>query len=131
LTVNSTRIWSYGNFTEPQEMQAIIVKGGVHQDEDGWWIDDATGELGPDPSILERARPFSEVFPELDASIQRNKVGRPKSNDPKQIVTIRLDRDVLERLKAEGAGWQTRVNTHLWHFVQHQRRKRRRQAIRQ
>ena len=81
--MNSTRIWSYGNSTEPQEMQAIIVKGGVHQDEDGWWIDDATGELiGPDPSILERARPFSEVFPELDASIQRNKVGRPKVTTP-------------------------------------------------
>jgi hypothetical protein len=35
-----------------REMKAIIAAGGVHQDRDGWWIDDATGELiGPDPSI--------------------------------------------------------------------------------
>ena len=38
------------------EMQAIIAAGGVHQDADGWWIDDATGDLiGPDPK-LERPR---------------------------------------------------------------------------
>ncbi len=36
--------------------------------------------------------------------------GRPKSPDPKQLVSIRLDRIVLERLRASGAGWQTRVN---------------------
>ena len=105
-----------------QEMKALITAGGVHQDDDGWWIDDKTGELiGPDPSIerplmegdVVNARPFSEACPELYASIQRNKIGRPKSGDPKKVVTIRLDRDLLERLKAEGSGWQTRVNTIL------------------
>lgn len=35
-----------------REMKALIAAGGVHQDEDGWWVDDATGELiGPDPDI--------------------------------------------------------------------------------
>lgn len=34
------------------EMKALIAAGGVHQDDDGWWVDDATGELiGPDPEI--------------------------------------------------------------------------------
>ena len=28
-----------------RDMRAIIAKGGVHQDDDGWWVDDATGEL--------------------------------------------------------------------------------------
>lgn len=28
-----------------REMKALIAKGGVHEDEDGWWVDDATGEL--------------------------------------------------------------------------------------
>jgi len=45
--------------------------------------------------------------------MKKNKVGRPKSDDPKQVITIRLDRDVIDRLKAKGAGWQTRVNTIL------------------
>lgn len=36
--------------------------------------------------------------------------GRPRSADPKQLVSLRLDRVVLEKLRAEGPGWQSRVN---------------------
>ena len=39
--------------------------------------------------------------------------GRPKSDSPKKQVTIRLDADVLEGLRATGAGWQTRINDAL------------------
>ncbi|MGI6854719.1 BrnA antitoxin family protein [Mesorhizobium sp. 1B3] len=105
--------------TYDREMRALIAAGGVHQDDDGWWVDDTTGELiGPDPEIerpltqqeLASARPFAEAQPEIYAAIQRNKVGRPKSENPKQAVTIRLDADVVGRLKAGGKGWQTRAN---------------------
>jgi uncharacterized protein (DUF4415 family) len=41
------------------------------------------------------------------------KRGRPKSASPKQQVTLRLDRDVLERFRAGGAGWQSRINEAL------------------
>jgi hypothetical protein len=35
--------------------------GGVHRDADGWWVEDATGELiGPDPE-LERPRRADEL----------------------------------------------------------------------
>lgn len=44
-----------------KEMRALIAAGGVHQDEDGWWVDDATGELiGPDPED-ERPRTDEEL----------------------------------------------------------------------
>lgn len=101
-----------------REMQVLIAKGGVHQDEDGWWVDDATGELiGPDSSIekplsdaeLSRARPFSEVFPELAESIRRTR-GRPSTGRAKQVVSIRLDPEVISKLKASGPGWHARVN---------------------
>ena len=37
-------------------MKALVAAGGVHRDADGWWVEDATGELiGPDPE-LERLR---------------------------------------------------------------------------
>lgn len=36
--------------------------------------------------------------------------GRPKSEDPKQQITLRLDRAVLEKLRESGPGWQSRVN---------------------
>ncbi|KFL30449.1 hypothetical protein JP75_14785 [Devosia riboflavina] len=101
-----------------RDMRALIAAGGVHQDEDGWWVDDATGELiGPDPEIerpstdeeLAQFRPFTEVFPDLAESIRRGR-GRPPLESPKQQVTLRLDADVLERLRASGKGWQGRVN---------------------
>jgi uncharacterized protein (DUF4415 family) len=41
------------------------------------------------------------------------KRGRPKSTSPKQQVTLRLDRDVLDRFRAGGAGWQSRINAAL------------------
>lgn len=101
-----------------REMRALISAGGVHQDDDGWWVDDATGELiGPDPEIerprteeeLAQARPFPEVFPEFAESIKRGR-GRPPVENPKKQVTLRIDADVLERLRATGKGWQGRVN---------------------
>lgn len=48
------------------------------------------------------------------AEIRENGVllrpGRPKSEVPKQLVSIRLDPDVLAKLRADGPGWQTRLN---------------------
>jgi uncharacterized protein (DUF4415 family) len=39
--------------------------------------------------------------------------GRPLGSGSKMQVTLRLDIDVVEKLKAEGAGWQTRANAVL------------------
>ena len=58
-----------------------------------------------------KGRPMNEVFPQLAPLMKRR--GRPKNHNPKRIVTIRLDQDVLERLKAAGPGWQTRANAIL------------------
>jgi uncharacterized protein (DUF4415 family) len=48
--------------------------------------------------------------------------GRPKSASPKQQVTLRLDADVLEGMRATGPGWQTRANEALRKWVQRQRK---------
>ena len=58
---------------------------------------------------LKEMRPFREVFPELAASIDR-KLGRPKSETPKKAISLRLDAEVIERFKAGGDGWQSRMN---------------------
>lgn len=39
--------------------------------------------------------------------------GRPKSDQPKQQVTLRLDRAVIERFRSSGPGWQSRINEEL------------------
>jgi uncharacterized protein (DUF4415 family) len=41
------------------------------------------------------------------------RLGRPPTAHRKVSVTLRLDRDVVERFKATGAGWQTRINAVL------------------
>lgn len=58
------------------------------------------------------ARPFVEIFPELAESIRRAR-GRPPAENPKKQVTLRLDSEVLESFRAEGPGWQGRINAAL------------------
>ena len=58
------------------------------------------------------ARPFAEVFPELMESIRRSR-GRPAMEKPRKVVSLRLDQDVLEKFRATGKGWQSRVNEAL------------------
>jgi uncharacterized protein (DUF4415 family) len=39
--------------------------------------------------------------------------GRPKLEQPKRMVTLRLDADLLGRLRKTGPGWQRRLNDAL------------------
>jgi uncharacterized protein (DUF4415 family) len=41
------------------------------------------------------------------------KPGRPVSDNPKKQVTLRLDPDVIEKFRATGKGWQSRINAEL------------------
>ena len=43
--------------------------------------------------------------------------GRPLGSGTKTQVTLRLDVDVLEKFKASGDGWQTRINDALKSWV--------------
>jgi uncharacterized protein (DUF4415 family) len=43
--------------------------------------------------------------------------GRPKSENPKVEVKIRLDAKTVEHLRNSGPGWQTRVNALLSQLV--------------
>ena len=78
----------------------------------------AAAEADPDnPPITDeewrQMRPAHLVHPELIAARLRRERGRPKSVAPKQQVTLRIDRDVLEKYRATGDGWQSRINAAL------------------
>ena len=62
---------------------------------------------------LASARPFAEAFPDLAAKMERIRGGRPRAETPKQVISIRLDAEVIDKFKATGAGWQTRMNAAL------------------
>jgi len=54
--------------------------------------------------------------PELDEAFFRNaKVRLPAG---KQLVSLRIDRDVLDWFKQQGKGYQTRINAILRAYVQ-------------
>jgi uncharacterized protein (DUF4415 family) len=65
------------------------------------WIDP---DDAPDLSLPEWADKVNA------ATVRR---GRPKSDSPKTSTTIRLDADIIDRFRAGGPGWQSRINTAL------------------
>lgn len=72
--------------------------------------------LGTDLEKLDvhrvQEKEYAEL-PELNEDMMArgrvNKGGRPRSQNPKQLITIRLPEDVIQRWRATGPGWQTRM----------------------
>lgn len=54
-----------------------------------------------------------ELTEEMLARAKINKGGRPVSHNPRKLISLRLPADVIERWKATGAGWQTRMAERL------------------
>ena len=58
-----------------------------------------------------------EELPELtEGMLSRarvNKGGRPLSTNPRKLISLRLPADVIDRWKATGPGWQTRMAARL------------------
>jgi uncharacterized protein (DUF4415 family) len=65
---------------------------------------------------LAKFKPAGEVLP---ASLKTKLTmrGRPKVDNPKNTISIRLSDDVLEYFKSTGKGWQTRMNEVLEQYV--------------
>lgn len=57
----------------------------------------------------EEYRELPELTEEMLARARVNKGGRPKLANPRQLITLRLPADVIERWRATGPGWQTRM----------------------
>jgi uncharacterized protein (DUF4415 family) len=54
-----------------------------------------------------------ELTREMAARATVNKGGRPRSANPRKLITLRLPADVIERWRATGPGWQTRMAERL------------------
>lgn len=57
-----------------------------------------------------RAVPASAIVPDLAS---QRRVRGPQKSPTKKLVSIRLDPDLVDRLKQDGPGWQGRVNDML------------------
>ena len=61
------------------------------------------------------ARPASEL-PELQGLLKANR-GRPKVDNPKKTISIRLSSETLAYFKSTGKGWQTRIDEILTKYA--------------
>lgn len=77
----------------------------------------ASDIIRPDPeadaAIRKAVAGDPDAFEFTDEEFRRAKRGRPFSENPKQAVSIRLDPEIIAKLKADGPGWQTRANALL------------------
>ena len=54
-----------------------------------------------------------EHFPDLARLVRQRGERGPQKAPTKKQVTLRLDKDVVERFRATGPGWQVRINDAL------------------
>lgn len=83
-------------------------KGSTKRD----WVDpDDAPELSDD--FLDRAaiKKGDIVLRPAQGTLTRR--GRPKLERPKRQITVRLDSDLVDRLRETGPGWQSRINAIL------------------
>jgi uncharacterized protein (DUF4415 family) len=89
-------------------------KNGSHLDEDAASRPD---EENPEWTAEEmrNARPLLEVLPkELADALRRHQGQRGAQKRPtKELISLRVDRDVVAAYRATGRGWQSRANKAL------------------
>ena len=75
-----------------------------------------------DAAITTAAMADLDAMPFTDAEWEQVKPlvrrGRPLGSGTKTQVTLRLDVEVVEKFRATGDGWQTRINEALKSWVQ-------------
>ena len=75
-----------------------------------------------DSAITAAAMADPDAVPFTDAEWEQVKPlvrrGRPLGSGTKTQVTLRLDVEVVEKFRASGDGWQTRINEALKSWVQ-------------
>lgn len=98
-------------------------KRAIHSDLaklDATTDDDIARQIAEDPDTAPEMT--DEFFERADLYIGdkliRRGRGRPVLGEAKKLVSLRLDRDVIEAFRAGGPGWQSRINAalrkHLW-----------------
>jgi uncharacterized protein (DUF4415 family) len=64
---------------------------------------------------IRAARPLMDVLPKETAAAVRRYRGQrgPQKTPTKELISLRVDRDVAAAYRASGRGWQTRANEAL------------------
>lgn len=72
-----------------------------------------------------RLAPFSSLPTDEQEKLRSLKRHRgPQKTPTKELISIRLSRDVVSKLRASGRGWQARVDEHLRQWLNEAKRRR-------
>lgn len=105
LVVKKGRFTMSGLQTNLNKQKKAILKATANAPQKGDFVWDGKDE---------NERPLSKN--EMRAGI-KNLGGRPKLENPKQSITIRLNAEILDYFKGQGKGWQTRINDTLQSYI--------------
>lgn len=89
--------------TRPKRKVAAVRSGRARIDDNPTWT----------AADFARAKPAAEVLPaDLVAVLPKRKPGQrgPQKSPTKELVSIRVNREVLDHFRASGPRWQTRMN---------------------
>lgn len=86
----------------PTDEEEAAINAGIAADPDNPELTDED---------FAQMRPAEEVVPEIVEAYRRSR-GRPPSST-KQLISLRLDQDVIAHFRATGPGWQSRINEAL------------------
>ena len=109
--------WSRRRTAPPRTAPKTMTAGKRGYQPNPDYTQEDWDEVSDNPELtdeeLANLRPAREVLPpELYEAFKRKARG-PQVAPTKQLVSLRLDPDVIAHFKAQGAGWQTRINKAL------------------
>jgi uncharacterized protein (DUF4415 family) len=89
----------------PTDDEEARINAGIASDPDTFeWTDEEFAQ----------ARPASEMMPpDVYRALVERRVRGPQKAPTKEMISVRLDRDLVDRLRATGPGWQARINETL------------------
>jgi uncharacterized protein (DUF4415 family) len=91
------------------------MSGNGRNTSSGWTDPDEAPEWTDE--VFDRAAVYNDGKLVKAAQGTLTRRGRPKLANPKRQVTLRLDSDVIDRLRETGPGWQSRINEILRNAV--------------
>lgn len=100
-------VWRWFSYIQiPMTIKFSNVKPTSHQ---------ITGGFDASTSAKERLirKVPKNAAPAMVDVQRKNQGGRPPVEDPKVAISIRLDQDIIAKLKEGGEGWQSRLNATL------------------
>jgi uncharacterized protein (DUF4415 family) len=104
----STEAWRAARQKALRQLRRITpdedaeIKAGIANDPDTLEVTD---------EHFKRMRPAAEVAPGIVAAYRRSR--GPQKSPTKQLISIRLDRDLIEHFRGRGPGWQSEINDTL------------------